>query len=111
MDDICDKIRFSLSYKAGKLRFTDFDIIETPEYSKLVEKLRTILLDHRLDDIDVDEILKITCPIDEQCIRIIAHIITEYQMVFTRNENNTQVTKNFDIRDPAGRDGTCPQGQ
>ena len=101
MNGICDKIHFSLSYKAGELRFSEFDITETPECAKLVEKLRTILLDHRLEDIDVDEILKITCPIDEQCIRIIAQIITEYQMVFTRNENNTQVTKNFDIPGPA----------
>jgi hypothetical protein len=82
MNDICDKIHFSLSYQAGELRFSDFDIIEAPECSQLAEKLRTILLGQRLADIDVDEILKITCPIDEHCIRIIAHIITEYQMAF-----------------------------
>ena len=82
MDDICDKIRFSLSYQTGELRFSDFNIIAAPEYSKLAGELRTILLGQRLADIDVDEILKINCPIDEQCIRVIAHIITEYQMAF-----------------------------
>ena len=63
MGDICNKIRFSLSYQSGELRFSDFDIIKAPEYSKLAGKLRTILLDQPLACINVDDILKITCPI------------------------------------------------
>jgi len=86
MDDCYDKVRFALSDETGEMRFTAFDIVNTPECSQLTETLRRILIDRRLADIDVAEIQGMSCPGNGQCMTTIVRIITEYQERFLRRQ-------------------------
>ncbi|MFC1782956.1 hypothetical protein ACFL02_05155 [Planctomycetota bacterium] len=79
MDDCDDKVRFALSDKTGELRFTNFDIVGVPECVNVIEKLRVFLLNQKLADIDITEIIKMPCPGNGQCIQTIVRVIEEYQ--------------------------------
>ena len=85
MDDCYDKVRFVLSDKTGDLRFTEFDIIDAPECASQVKELRAKLLGRRLADINIAEILRMSCSGNGQCMRDIVSTITEYQNRFLHN--------------------------
>ena len=85
MDDCYDKVRFTLSDETGDLRFTAFEIINSPECASQVEEIRAKLLGQRLADINTAEILRISCLGNGQCIKTIVNIITEYQDRFLHN--------------------------
>jgi len=89
MDDCYDKVRFTLSDETGDLRFTDFNIVEMPQCSGVAEKLRELLLEQRLADIDVAKILATPCPGNGQCLQTIARVISDYQDRFLRNPKRT----------------------
>ena len=55
MDNCYDKVRFTLSAETGDLRFTAFEIINSPEYASQVEEMRAKLLGQRLADINTAE--------------------------------------------------------
>ena len=85
MDDCYDKVRFKLSDETGDLRFTSFEIINSPECARQVEEIRAKLLGQRLADINTAEILRISCSGNGQCTKTIVNIITEYQDRFLHN--------------------------
>ena len=82
MDNCDDNVRFALSDDTGELRFTAFDIVNTPECAKLVEELRAKLLGRCLAQIDVAEIQRTSCPANGQCMQSIVRTITECQDLF-----------------------------
>ena len=77
-----DKVRFSLSDETGELRFTDFDIVDAPECRDVTIVLKHYLLGQPLADIDLDQVLRISCQGDERCMPDVAEAIAECQRMF-----------------------------
>ncbi|MCF7973436.1 MAG: hypothetical protein K9N55_06445 [Phycisphaerae bacterium] len=88
MNDCDDNGRFAISDDTGDLHFTAFDIVNAPECDRLVEELRTKLLDRPLAQIDLSEIQKISCLGNGQCMQTIIHTIVECQDMFLQNHRN-----------------------
>jgi hypothetical protein len=80
VDEPCyHKIRFTLSDASGVLRFTSFDIMGGLTCSGAEEKLKSILLDRPLLEIDLDEIRSLPCKGDGHCLEETARIVAEQQ--------------------------------
>ena len=84
-NDCEDKVRYSLSDKSGAIRFEKFDIVGAPKCAPVAAALRDLLLGRSLEEIDVEELEKMSCPGRGECIQAAVNIITECQSLFVHN--------------------------
>ena len=85
-DDCRDKVRYSLSDKSGTLRFEAFDIVDAPDCQDTADEMRRVLLGRPLAEIDVASLLGICCPANGQCMRAVADVIAEAQILLGGNK-------------------------
>ena len=82
MECCVDNIRFGLSDQSGELRFESFDIVDPPECSEVIDKLREYLIGRSLAEIDITIIRGLECLDSDLCMERVAGMIEEYQEFF-----------------------------
>lgn len=74
-DECYDKVQFSLSDDSGVLRFESFAIPDAPDCRAVEQGLRQYLVGRALADVELPELLRLSCDGGGACIEAVVRAI------------------------------------
>lgn len=77
-----DEIRFTITDRAGSLRFTKFEIVGEDVCYGVKEALQSYLLNRSFADIDINAIRHVLAGGHEECVEAIADVIKWFRPTF-----------------------------